>query len=186
MRKIITKIRNELAPEEYEKLSKGNKVRYNENYIISLLEKNKEGGFTLQEADRIIHHLSKPTILKFLERLIAKRQIFKIQRDKLIIYHPNHRPIHPLLNKKISLGDKNYNIQLIDNPEGLSLFIQEINRDILGIEEITGGIMIPFVSVDKIVNVLNDIKNQQFKLIEDFKKQKLQEIDSSLKIKREV
>lgn len=186
MRKTVIKMRNQLALEEYDKLSKENKIRYNENYILVLLEKNKKRGLTLKEADKIILHVSKPTILKFLERLVAKRQIFKVRRDKLIIYYPNNRPLHPLLNKRISLDGRDYNIQLIDNPEGLSLFVQEINRDLLGIEEITGGIMIPFNSINKMVNVLDEIKDQQFKLIEDLKKQKLQEINNSLKISKEV
>lgn len=186
MRKTIEKIRNQLTFKEYGKLSKENKIRYNENYILFLLEKNKKRGLTLKEANKTIPHLSKPTVLKFLERLIAKRQIFKVHRDKLIIYYPNHRPLHPLLNKRVRLNSKDYNLQLIDNPEGLLLFIQEINRDILGIEEILGGIMIPFTSINKIINILEEIKDNQFKLIEDFKKQKLEEIDESLKVVEEV
>jgi len=186
MEKTIVKIRNQLSQEEYSQLSKENKIRYNENYMLVLLEKNKERGLTLKEASKIIPHLSKPTILKFFERLIAKRQIFKVHRDKLIIYYPNNRPLHPLLNKRISLSDKEYNMQLINNPEGLSLFIQEINKDILGISEVVGGIMVPFSSISKMVNVLEGIKENQFNLIENFKKQKLREIDDSLKIDEEI
>lgn len=176
------KISDQLRLEEYEKLSKDSKRRYNENYFLSLLEKNEERGLTLNEAEKITAHLSKPTVLKILEKLIAKRQIFKVQRGNLIIYYPNHRPLHPLLNKKLRLGDKNYSFQLIDNPEGLSLFIQEINRDILGIEEISGGIMIPFNAVDKIINELEHIKKKEVELIEDLKKQKINEVHNSLNI----
>ena len=182
MRKTLVKINNGLMLEEYERLSKDNRTNYNETFFLSLLAKNKEQGLTLQEATECASHLSKPTVLKFLERLLAKRQIFRVHRDKLIIYYPNNRPLHPLFNESINLGDKKYGIQLIDNLEGLSLFVQEIHRDLIGIETVSGGIMIPFNSIDKIMDTFNKIRSQRFKLVEEFKKQKLAEIDKKLKI----
>ena len=182
MRKIIGKttkiIKNGLSSEEYSQLSRQNKAKYNENYLLTLLDLNKEYGLTLTESSKMIKHVSKPTVLKFLERLIAKRQIYKVRRDKLIIYKPNNRPIHPLYNKTVTYGnDKKYLFQVIDNPDGLYLFIQEAIRDFFGMEEIIGGIMIPLEQIERIERIFSEVSKNKFKLIEELKQQKTIEIN---------
>lgn len=172
MSRKINRIKMELTPKEYMQLSKQNKARYNENYISAFLDLNKEQGLTLTECSKVIKHLSKPTILKYMERLIAKRQIYKVERDKLVIYYPNNRPLHPLYNKTIILENgKKYIIQVLDGPDGLAAFVQEATKDLFGMEETVGGIMIPLCHIEKIQSVLLDISSKRMKLVDDLKRQ---------------
>lgn len=165
----------ELTENEMLSLSREDKDLYIQRYLLNLLENNK--GITFNSISRAVHFVSKPTLLKHLNTLMAQRQIYKVKKGNTVEYSPNHRPLHPLISKIISLQKKKYRFQLVEYDDGLQLYIQEINKNPYGKEEIAGGILIPFNNISPINNFLTQIEKEKFKIIEDFKQQKIKEIE---------
>src|SRR3989344_1495452 len=147
---MIVKPLSELNEKEVFSLSRADRELYIERYILGLLEANKESGLTLNQIDRIITFVSKPTLSKYLNTLLAKRQIYKVQRSNTTEYYPNHRPLHPLINKVLNFDRKRYKFQMVSYEDGLYLHIQEINKNPYGKEEIAGGILISLNDLGKV------------------------------------
>ncbi|MFH1801510.1 MAG: hypothetical protein ABH804_01615 [archaeon] len=180
LRKMVVKPKTELNEKEIFSLSRDDRELYIQRYILSLLESNKTSGLTLNTLNRLVTFVSKPTLLKHLNTLMAKRQIYKVKRGNAVEYYPNHRPLHPLISKIITLQKKKYKFQLIEYEDGLQLYIQEINRNVYGKEEVAGGILIPFTDLNQITTYLQKIEKEKLKIIENFKQQKIKEIESKI------
>lgn len=180
MKKPTVKPKDELEIDEIKNLSKKDRDLYIQRYILKVIELNKEKGLTFNELYRNISFISKPTLIKFLDTFIAKRQVYKVKKEKYTEYYPNNRPIHPLINRTLNFDNKKYKFQLIDNPDGLYLYLQEIQKDPLGIEEIVGGIMIPFLAIDKIDVILKEVSIERPRLIEELKEIKMKEFDKKM------
>ena len=179
--KIIQVPREELSTEELKGLTRTAKDSYIERFILKILELNKETGLSSRELYSKMNYLSMPTLHKFLEGLIAKRQIYKVRSGISVHYFPNHRPLHPLINKTIKVDDsKKYKFQLVEIESDLDVYLQEIERDFIGREEVKGGILIPLRGLKVITEYLTHLGEERPKLIEEFKKIKLDELDKKL------
>lgn len=177
---MLIKPSSELSEKELFSLSRVDRELYIERYVLSLLEANKETGLTLNQFDRIITFVSKPTLSKYLNTLLAKRQIYKVQRSNTVEYYPNHRPLHPLINKILNFDRKRYKFQIISYEDGLYLYIQEINKNLYGKEEIAGGILVALNDLGKVNDYLKYIETEKIKIIEDFKEQKINEFENKI------
>ncbi len=179
---MLVKPLSELSEKELFSLSRADRELYLERYILSLLEKNKERGLTLNQLNRMVTFVSKPTLSKYLNTLLAKRQIYKVQRSNTTEYYPNNRPLHPLINKTLNFDTKRYKFQIVSYEDGLYLHIQEINKNPYGKEEIAGGILIPLNDLEKINDYLNYVGKEKVKIIENFREQKIKEFDEKINL----
>ncbi|TAL51537.1 MAG: hypothetical protein EPN86_06465 [Nanoarchaeota archaeon] len=180
MEKPITKPKEELSREELEHLPRKDKDAYLERYILKLLELNKEQGLNFSEVRQAVPYTSTPTLARYLETLAATRQIYKVRRGKNVEYYPNNRPLHPLINKTISSGNKKFKFQILEYDDGLQTYIQEINRDFLGREEVSGGILIPLNSVPIIAEYLLFLNKEKPKIIEEFRAEGIKKINRKI------
>lgn len=179
--KIIQLPTEKLSITELKGLSSDARDAYVERYLLKLLELNKESGLTQREIHMELNHLSAPTLYKHLEGLIAKRQIYKVRTGMSVNYFPNHRPLHPLVNKNIQVDEnKKFRFQLVEIESDLSLYLQEIERDFLGREEIKGGVLIPLRGIKSISEYLSQLSQERPMLIEEFKKTKMEELNKKL------
>lgn len=169
--KIIQVPREELSIEELRGLSRTAKDSYIERFILKILELNKETGLSSRDLHSKMNYLSMPTLHKYLEGLIAKRQIYKVRTGTSVNYFPNHRPLHPLVNKTIKVDDtKKYKFQLVEIENDLNVYLQEIERDFIGREDVKGGILIPLRGLKVITEYLAHLGEERPKLIEELRK----------------
>ena len=113
---------NRLASEEIMMLSPEERSRYYERYLFELLKNNSKQGLTLANFEKLTS-MSVNTLSKYLEILSSKRKVYRSRRGRTIIYYPNGKIAHPLIEKDLIIIDKEtgfekrYRIYLIENPE---------------------------------------------------------------------
>lgn len=154
----IVQPKDRLTPEDIQSIPIIERGKYIEAYILSLIVVNKGRGLTFSEIENFTG-FTKVTLAKYLELLFSKGEIYKVKRGRLSIYYPNGRVVHPLEERDMIFDNKKYRISLIENVEGKHVYIQEKDIDENGFEDIIRGIMLPYEHLDKIIDKLAQIKN---------------------------
>lgn len=160
---------NKLIPEEIMMLSPEERSRYYERYLFELLKNNSKQGLTLADFEKLTS-MSVNTLSKYLEILSSKRKVYRSKRGRTIIYYPNGKIAHPLIEKDLIVSDKEtgfekrYRIYLIENPEGQMVYIQEKEIDINGFENVVAGITVPKTGIKSFLDMLKKINLEDIKI----------------------
>jgi len=125
-----------------EVLSMGPKDRdkYMEHTILEILKLNPQGATISEIADAT--RLYRNTITKHLNRLVAIRESYKIERGPISIYYKNGKVSHSKSIEHSFANDKRYTFFRLQNDEEKSIYIQEKETNSLGTVKVKGGIIV--------------------------------------------
>ena len=125
---MINRSQIRFSKDELKKMSPEDRKIFARSIILKVVRDNPQGISLPQVSD--IAGIDRRTASKHLDYLTAIRELYKRQlSQRNIIYYPNGKVAHPSLTRDIKLGDKYYNFQLIENPFGKFVYIQEKTRD---------------------------------------------------------
>jgi hypothetical protein len=109
--------------------------------IKKFIEENPDGTTAKSIAGRL--GLSYLTVSHHLDHLVATRELYvHAIGPRTRIYYPNGRLSHPYARSNFSLKDQMFKVQLIDNPRGKFVYIQELQNSGIQGKTIAGGIII--------------------------------------------
>lgn len=125
-----------------EVLSMGPKDRdkYMEHIILKILKLNPQGA-TITEIEKATR-LHRNTIAKHLNRLVAIRESYKIERGSVSIYYKNGKVVHARSVEHSFANDKRYSFFRLQNDGEKSVYIQEKETNSFGTVKVKGGIII--------------------------------------------
>jgi len=121
-------------------MSPKNRDKYMEHVVLKILRLNPQG-VTIPEisaATRLYRH----TITKHLNRLVAIREAYKIERGSVSIYYKNGKVLHVRDVEHSFANDKRYSFFRLVNDEEKSVYIQEKETNSFGTVKVKGGIII--------------------------------------------
>lgn len=130
-----------LPPEEIKTLRPKDRDAYISKLILDILELNINKGITIPEIVKKTK-LSRITIAKHINRLVAIREAYSVSRGKLTIYYKNGRIVHQTNMKDTYLKDQIYSFYRLKNEDGNFIYIQEKERDKYNRIVVKGGILI--------------------------------------------
>lgn len=145
------KVYSHLAPKE--------KSEYMEATLQEILVLNKDIGITISNI-LAETYFDRKAVSKYLEKLVAKRIGYRVQRGKTIVYYINGRLIHHLFNKTVEVGNRHYSFKALFDGKQVSLFIQEIKKNDLGVIEEGGGIIVPLKDIDDFSQYISKVKTE--------------------------
>jgi hypothetical protein len=149
----------DFTKEDLKKMSPEDRKRFARSIVLKVVKDNPEGISLPQVSD--ITGIDRRTASKHLDYLTAIRELYKRQfSQRNILYYPNGKVSHPTLLKDIRIGDKFYNFQLIENPFGRFLYIQEKTRDEYNLFTTVGGLMLNANSLNELISHLKNIKHE--------------------------
>jgi predicted transcriptional regulator len=126
--------------EEVLSMSPKNRDKYMEYVILEILRLNPPGATISEIIDAT--RLDRNTIAKHLNRLVAIREAYKIERGPVSIYYKNGKVIHARTVEHSFANDKRYTFFRLQNDEEKSVYIQEKETNSLGTVKVKGGIII--------------------------------------------
>lgn len=150
----------QLTYEEIRSLPPHEKGRFIESSVQSLVQINKDRGLALSEIEKTTK-FPKNTLIKHVELLHSKRNIYKISRGRFSIYYPNLTS-NEVQFRDIMYGKGNsqrYGVRIVENIAGKHVLIQEREIDENGFVEDVGGVMIPLAKISELTNMLLQISN---------------------------
>lgn len=131
----------EFDEEEYRSLPPDKKEKRVFQTINSLLHNHPEG---LTRSDiQEVTPFGRKTIDKHLEKLVALNEGYVRRRGGTDVYYPNGKLLHDGVNDKKELNGKTFQIKHLENVSGKLVYIQEIEDDEYGSEQVKGGLLIP-------------------------------------------
>ena len=149
----------EFSKEDLKKMSPEDRKRFARSIVLKVVKDNPEGISLPQVSD--ITGIDRRTASRHLDYLTAIRELYKRQfSQRNIIYYPNGKIAHPTLIRDIKIVDKYYNFQLIENPFGKFVYIQEKTRDEYNLFTTVGGLMLNANGLDELILHLKNIKNE--------------------------
>jgi hypothetical protein len=127
--------------------------------VKKFVEDNPDGIIPKVIASRL--GLSYETVSHHLDHLVATRELYvHAIGPRTRIYYPNGRLSHPYARSIFGLNDQTFKVQLIDNPRGKFVYIQELqNSGILG-KTIAGGIIIRLDGLPEFLKKLQTFVNE--------------------------
>ena len=128
------------TPDEVLSMSPKDRDKYMEHVILEILKLNPQGATIPEIADAT--RFSRITITKHLNRLVAIREAYKIERGAVSIYHKNGKVIHARNLEHSFANDKRYSFFRLQNDEEKSVYIQEKETNSFGTVKVKGGIII--------------------------------------------
>lgn len=150
---------NILDEKAYNQLPPKDKPLYMEKILQEILVLNKDGGVTIPEL-LATTPFSRKGISKYLEKLVARRVAYKIQQGNTVVYNINGRLVHHVFQKNVIVGDRDYSFKALFDGKQVSIFIQEIKKNELGVIEEGGGIIVPLKSINEFSEYVSKIKNE--------------------------
>lgn len=159
---------NKLSNEELAGLPPVERARYLEGFIFNVLQ-NERTGSTPTELEKVTG-LSITTISKYLEVLFSKRKLYRVRRGNSITYFTNGK-IHNSIDKRVVITNqsgeaKKYRIQMVENPDGEQLYVQEIQPDENGMDRAIAGIMIPRTGISNFKEIFEELSKDEAKIEE--------------------
>lgn len=152
-----------LTPEQYQGLSRVRQQQYAERLILKLIQDAGPEGI-IQTEIRKKSPFAISTISKYVDILLAKRQIFKIAKGNVIILHANGIPLHEIVHKDVQIAKKTYGIALIENGHGREIYIQEYETDEIGMKRLAGGIVIEAGATTQLVSAIEQVSKDTARL----------------------
>ena len=129
-----------LTPKEVLSMSPKDRDKYMEHIILEILRLNRQGA-TIREIEDATR-LYRSTIAKHLNRLVAIRESYKIERGSVSIYYKNGKVVHASNVEHSFANDKRYGFFRIHNDGEKSVYIQEKETNSFGTVKVKGGIII--------------------------------------------
>jgi len=126
--------------EEVLSMSPKDRDKYMEHIILKILEINQQGATIPEIAGAT--GLYRNTIAKHLNRLVAIREAYKIERGAVSIYYKNGKVSHAKNVEHSFANDKRYSFFRLLNDDEKSIYIQEKETNIFGTTKVKGGIII--------------------------------------------
>jgi DNA-binding transcriptional ArsR family regulator len=111
-----------------------------EHVILEILRLNPQGA-TISEITNATE-LNRITITKHLNRLVAIREAYKIERGAVSIYYKNGKIVHARNLEHSFANDKRYSFFRLINDEERLVYIQEKETNSYGTVKVKGGIII--------------------------------------------
>lgn len=136
-----------------------------EEYIVKKIKEILEinpNGITIPD---IVENtpFTRPTIIKHVEKMISRRDAYKIKIRNFTIYYPNGQVVHPELTvKRESKGGTIFRATFLNNNFGKYLYIEDLNSD-----QVSGGsILIKRENLDDFSKLVSDIITNSDRAIE--------------------
>jgi DNA-binding transcriptional ArsR family regulator len=126
--------------EEVLSMSPKDRDKYMEHTILEILRLNAQGA-TISEISEATG-LNRVTITKHLNRLVAIREAYRIERGSVSIYYKNGKISHDRTVEHSFANDKRYSFFRLINDEEKSVYIQEKETNTFGTVKVKGGIII--------------------------------------------
>lgn len=102
---------------------------------------------------------SRKAIEKHLNALVALNECYSKTYGVTVVYFPNSRAIHSILDLELLISNKAFRAVEIDNSLGHFIYIQEFEDTTYG-RNVKGGLMVPVKDFNEFLTFLNDIKNK--------------------------
>ena len=126
--------------EEVLSISPKDREKYMEHTILGILRLNPQGA-TVTEITAATG-LNRVTITKHLNRLVAIREAYRIERGPVSIYYKNGKISHSRNVEHSFANDNRYSFFRLINEEEKSVYIQEKETNSFGTVKVKGGIII--------------------------------------------
>ena len=140
--KLELKVPDEVLPqEEIKSLRPKDREAYISKLTLDILQLNASKGITIPELVNKTK-VSRITIAKHLNRLVAIREAYCVSRGKLTIYYKNGRVVHQTNMKDTYLNDRIYSFFRLKNEDGDFIYIQEKEQDRYNKIIVKGGILV--------------------------------------------
>lgn len=121
-------------------MSPKDRDKYMEFVILKILSLNLQGA-TIREIVNATG-LYRTTISKHLNRLVAIREAYKIERGAMSIYYKNGKVVHARSVEHSFANDKRYSFFRLINDGEKSVYIQEKETNSFGTTKVKGGIIV--------------------------------------------
>ena len=139
---VVQTPENRLSKGEYVKLPDYEKEHYVKNIIKKTVEINYPNGVTAKQVRQALE-IDARTVDKHLTSMLHTGEIYNVKYDRTVVYLPNTRAMHPVLEETFIIDDKTeFNIYQLRNRLGDFIYIQERIKNGHA-EEIDSGIQIP-------------------------------------------
>lgn len=126
--------------EEVLSMSPKDRDKYMEYTILEILKLNPQGTTITEITDAT--GLNRVTITKHLNRLVAIREAYRIERGPVSIYYKNGKVSHSRTMEHSFANDKRYSFFRLINNDERSVYIQEKETNTFGTVKVKGGIII--------------------------------------------
>lgn len=126
--------------EEVLSMSPKDRDKYMEHTVLEILKLNPQGA-TISEITEATG-LNRVTITKHLNRLLAIREAYRIERGSVSIYYKNGKVSHARTVEHSFANDKRYSFFRLTNDGEKSIYIQEKETNTFGTVKVKGGIII--------------------------------------------
>lgn len=144
-----------LDEEEYKSLSPEDKERYVFETLNEILHSNPEG---LTKSDILeVTPFGRKTVDKHLEKIVALNEGYVRRMGGTDVYYPNGTLLHSSINEKREIDGKTFQAQHLENISGESVYLQEVEQDQFGTDEVKGGLLIPKEEFPQFVRWLNEL-----------------------------
>lgn len=144
------------SPKEYAGLSNEQKEKHREHVLRNILLNAKEGVTVPQIVDLLPHLGTKKTIQKYLDKLVNINFGYNKLIGNTLVYFPNGRLLHEVLEENVPIGKKVYSFIYMKNPDGEFIAVQEKKKNELDALILSGGIII---DKDSFPNFLEHIQS---------------------------
>ncbi len=147
------------SKEDIQKMSPQDKKKFLRALIHKAIKMNQNGVTIHQISD--ITGIDRRTVANHLEYLLATREIYTRQIGvRTSLFYPNHTAVRPTIDKDIKIDNKYYSFQLIENPFGKFLSIQEKTKDEYNLYTTIGGLMVNVESLGELMRYLEEFKRE--------------------------
>jgi len=126
--------------EEVLSISPKDREKYMEHTILEILRLNLQGATVTEITEAT--GLNRVTITKHLNRLVAIREAYRIERGPVSIYYKNGKISHSRNVEHSFANDKRYSFFRLINDEEKSVYIQEKETNSFGTVKVKGGIIV--------------------------------------------
>ena len=121
-------------------MSPKDRDKYMEHTTLEILTLNQKG-VTVSEISEATG-LYRNTVTKHLNRLVAIREAYKIERGNVAIYYRNGKVSHARNVEHSFANDKRFSFFRLINEEEKSVYIQEKETNNFGTVKVKGGVII--------------------------------------------
>jgi predicted transcriptional regulator len=128
------------TPKQVLSMSPRDRDKYMEHSILEILKMNPQGA-TISEITEATS-LNRATITKHLNRLVAIREVYRVERGSISIYYKNGKVSHAKTVEHSFANDKRYSFFRLTNDDEKSIYIQEKETNRFGTVKVKGGIII--------------------------------------------